>query len=142
LLRARICDHPLVGEREPRSNLEIIWADWVDAIRRGDIERLARRITPTTVHRGVRPELICHNGDEVIENARSSSENLPEVDAIELIGSGDRVVLGIRAPDIGPEGDQGRIYVVFTLCDGLIVEIHDYLDRRDALAAAGAADPV
>lgn len=131
-----------MAEREPQSNLEIIWADWVDAIRRGDIDRLARRITPATVHRGVRPELICHNGAEVIENARSSSESLPQVDAIELIAGVDHVVLGIRAPDIGPEGDQGRIYVVFTLRDGLIVEIQDYLDRGQALAAAGAADPV
>ena len=59
-----------------------------------------------------------------------------------MIAGVDHVVLGIRAPDIGPEGDQGRIYVVFTLRDGLIVEIQDYLDRGQALAAAGAADPV
>ena len=130
-----------MAEREPESNIEIVWADWVDAIRRGDIERLARRITPTTVHRGVHPELICRNGAEVVENARSSSEQLPQVGAIELIAAGDHVVLGIRAPDIGPEGEQGQIFIVFTLRDGLIVEIHDYLVRGDALAAAGAADP-
>ena len=50
-------------------------------------------------------------------------------------------MLGIRAPDIGPEGEQGQIFIVFTLRDGLIVEIQDYLVRGDALAAAGAADP-
>jgi hypothetical protein len=130
-----------VPEREPESNIEIVWADWVDAIRRGDIERLAKRITPTTVHRGVRPELICRNGAEVVENARSSSEQLPQVEAIELVAAGDHVVLGIRAPDIGPEGDQGQVFIVFTLRDGLIVEIQDYLVRDDALAAAGASDP-
>jgi hypothetical protein len=30
---------------------------------------------------------------------------------------------------------------VFTLRDGVIVEIQDYLARRDALAAADVADP-
>jgi hypothetical protein len=130
-----------VPEREPQSNVEIIWADWVDAIRRGDIERLAARVTPTTVHRGVRPELICRDGAEVVENARASSEQLPSVEAIELIDAGDRVVLGIRAPDIGPEGDRGQVFIVFTLRDGLIVEIQDYLGRQEALAAAGTADP-
>ena len=130
-----------MAEREPETNIEIIWADWVDAIRRGDIERLARRITPDTVHRGVLPELICRNGAEVVENARSASEQLPHVEAIELIAAGDHVVLGIRAPDIGPEGDQGQVFIVFTLRHGLIVEIQDYLVRGDALAAAGASDP-
>ncbi len=54
-------------EREPESNIEIVWADWVD--------------------------------------------------------------------------DRGQVFIVFTLRDGLIVEIQDYLARRDALAAAGASDP-
>jgi ketosteroid isomerase-like protein len=130
-----------VAEREPETNIEIIWADWVDAIRRGDIERLAKRISPETVHRGVRPELICRNGAEVVENARSASEQLPQVEAIELIAAGDHVVLGIRAPDIGPEGEQGQVFIVFTLRDGLIVEIQDYVARHDALTAAGTSDP-
>ena len=130
-----------MAEREPETNIEIIWADWVDAIRRGDIERLAKRITPTTVHRGVRPELICRDGAEVVENARSASEQLPHVEAIELIAAGDHVVLGIRAPDIGPEGEQGQVFIVFTLRDGLIVEIQDYVARHDALTAAGTSDP-
>jgi len=87
--------------RQPDTNLEIIWSDWVDAIRRGDLQRLAGRVTPSTTHSGIRPDLICANGDEVIENARWTSENLPTVEAIELIGSGDHVVLCVRAPGIG-----------------------------------------
>jgi hypothetical protein len=129
-----------VGERAPQSNLEIIWADWVDAIRSGNIERLAKRITPTTVHRGIRPEFVCDNGSEVIENARSSSENLPRVEAIELAESGDHVVLGIRAQNVTPD-DHDQVFIVFTLRDGLIVEIRDYLTRHDAFAATGATEP-
>jgi hypothetical protein len=129
-----------MGERAAQSNLEIIWADWVDAIRRGDIERLATRITATTVHRGIRPEFICENGSAVIENARVTSENLPHVEAMELVESGDHVVLGIRAPNVTPD-NHDQVFIVFTLRDGFIVEIRDYLARRDAFAAAGATEP-
>jgi ketosteroid isomerase-like protein len=60
-----------------------------------------------------------------------------------VIGSGDRVVVCVRAPDIGmPAGEdfQGQAFVVFTLRDGKITEIHDYLSRREALDAADAED--
>jgi ketosteroid isomerase-like protein len=134
-----LCGDDAMVERAPQTNLEIIWADWVDAIRRGDIDRLASRITPTTVHRGIHPELICQNGSEVIDNARSSSENLPRVDAIELIESGDHVVVGIHAAGIAPDGHD-HVFIVFTLRRGAILEIRDYLDRGDALAAAGATE--
>ena len=129
------------GEAAPGSNLEIIFSDWLDAIRTGDVDRLAARITPQTTHRGVRPELICHNGAEVIENVRGTSERPPRVEAIELIANGDQVVLGVRSPDIGqPEIDEldGQVFIVFTLRDGKITEIRDYLTRAEALAAAGA----
>ena len=127
--------------RQPDTNLEIIWSDWVDAIRRGDMQRLAGRVTPSTTHSGIRPDLICANGDAVIENARWTSENPPTVEAIELIGSGDHVVLCVRAPGIGlPAGEEfeGQAFIVFTLRDGKIIEIRDYLTRREALDAAGA----
>ena|SRR6478609_9103402 len=127
--------------RPPASNLEIIFSDWLDAIRTGDLDRLAARITPETTHRGVRPELICANGAEVIANARGTSEQLPQVDGVELIASGDKVVLGVRSPDIGQPGIeelQGQVFLVFTLRDGLITEIRDYLTRGEALVAAGA----
>ena len=133
---------PAGGSRPPASNLEIIFSDWLDAIRTGDLERLAARITPETTHHGVRPELICRNGAEVVANARGASEQLPQVDAVELISSGDNVVLGVRSPDIGQPGIeelQGQVYLVFTLRDGRITEIRDYLTRAEALAAAGAA---
>ena len=138
---AVICDHPpMAGERQPQSNIEIIWSDWVDAIRRGDIDRLAARLTPTTTHQGIYPELICRNGVEVAENARRASGHLPQVDAVELTASGDHVVLGVRGPDVCPTGEEGQAFVVFTLRDGKIVEIRDHPLRAEALAAAGAGD--
>jgi ketosteroid isomerase-like protein len=52
--------------RAPESNIEIIFADWLDAMRRGDLETMAGRLAPDVVHQGVRPELICRNREQVI----------------------------------------------------------------------------
>jgi ketosteroid isomerase-like protein len=129
--------------REPETNVEIIFADWLDAIRRGDIDRIARRLAPEVVHRGVRPDLICPDRDAVLANVSRTAANLPQVDAIELIAAGDRVLLSVRAEGIGQPGREdepprGSASIVFTLRDGRIVDIQDYLGRDEALAAIGA----
>jgi ketosteroid isomerase-like protein len=131
----------------PRSNIEIVWSDWLDAIRRGDLETLAARLAPEVTHRGVRADLICPDRDAVIENARSRSEQLPDVGAVELVAAGDQVVLSIRAPTVGmPLQDgapmRGQASIVFTLRDGLITGMQDYVSRGEALAAAGAEPAV
>lgn len=131
----------------PGSNIEIIWADWLDALRRGDIDALAARLAPDVTHRGVRPDLFCPDRDAVLENARNRSRQLPAVDAIELVAAGDQVVLSVRAPTVGiplqadadPDARRGVATIVFTLRDGLITAMQDYPSRAEALAAAGAA---
>ena len=133
--------------RTPRSNIEIIWSDWLDAIRRGDLDALASRLAPEVTHRGVRADLICPDRDAVLENARARADQLPEVGAVELVAAGDHVVLCVRAPSVGmppAEGApmRGHAAIVFTLRDGLITEMQDYLSRREALAAAGAGPAV
>jgi ketosteroid isomerase-like protein len=127
------------------SNIEIIFADWLDAMRRGDIETMADRLAPDVVHEGIREDLICRNRDEVLHNMRSRAGRVPPVDALELIEAGDHVVMSVRAPGVGvpvdPSSDEprGQAVVVFTLRDGLIVHMRDYTHRTDALAAAGAS---
>jgi ketosteroid isomerase-like protein len=133
--------------RSPRSNIEIVWSDWLDAIRRGDVETLAARLAPEVTHRGVRADLVCSDRDAVIENARTRSEALPDVGAVELVAAGDHVVLSVRAPTVGmPLEDgapmRGQASIVFTLRDGLITQMQDYLSRGEALAAAGAEPAV
>ena len=133
--------------RSPRSNIEIVWSDWLDAIRRGDLATLAARLAPEVTHRGVRADLVCPDRDAVIENARARAEHLPEVGAVELVAAGDHVVLSVRAPTVGmPLEDgapmRGRASIVFTLRDGLITQMQDYLSRGEALAAAGAEPAV
>jgi hypothetical protein len=131
-----------------QSNIEIVFSDWLDALRRGDLEALAARLAPGVTHRGVRPDLICPDRDAVIANARARSRQLPDVEAIELVAAGDRVVLSVRAATVGmplderadPDARRGLASIVFTLQDGLITAIQDYPSRADALRAAGAAE--
>ena len=131
----------------PTSNIEIIWSDWLDAMRRGDMDALASRLAPEVSHRGVRSDMICPDRESVLANARNRSEELPDVGAIELVAAGDHVVLSVRAPSVGmPLSDdapmRGQASIVFTLRDGMITQMQDYLSRAEALAAAGAEPAV
>jgi ketosteroid isomerase-like protein len=124
------------------ANLEAVFADWLDAHRRGDIDALARRLHPDAVHQGVRPELICPDREAILEQARYRiGHGTPRVGRLELIAHEDRVLLGIAGPDLrGPDGDRPpnqMTYIVFTLRDGLIVRMDDYETRRVALDALG-----
>src|SRR6476659_7075408 len=134
----------MAATRAPESNIEIIFADWLYAMRRGDLETMASRLAPDVVHQGVKPEWICHNRQEVIDMVGQRVGRVPPVEAIELIAAGDHVVMSVRGVGIGPpvddDADQGRgqATIVYTLVDGKIVRMHDYLHRAQALEAVGA----
>lgn len=131
--------------RDPESNLEIVFADWLDAMRRGDLQTMAERLAPDAVHQGVKPDWICRNREEVLRSVRARVGNTPPVEAIELIAAGDHVVMSVKAQGIGipAEGSsdefRGEACIVFTLRDGKIVRMDDYIHRADALAAVGAS---
>ena len=113
-------------------------------MRRGDLETMASRLAPDVVHQGVKPEWICRNRQEVIDMVGQRVGRVPPVEAIELVAAGDHVVMSVRGVGIGPpvDGDEdearGQATIVFTLVDGKIVRMHDYLHRAEAFEAAGA----
>jgi len=125
------------------SNIEIIFTDYLDAIRRGDIDTVAARLAPEVTHHGVRADLVCPDRETVLASMRRRSLELPDVEALELVAAGDRVVMSVRAEGIGqPVRDEdpprGQASIVFTMRDGLITAMQDYTSRAEALAAAGA----
>jgi ketosteroid isomerase-like protein len=129
-----------VSAGSPGDNLEIIFVDWLDAMRRHDLDRLSARLAPEVEHVGVSADRVCRGRDAVLERLRARSAQLPRVSAIELIESGDHVVMSVRAPTVGaPVEDhgaqRGQATIVFTLHDGLIVRMRDYLGRAEAFAA-------
>jgi len=127
-----------------RSNIEIIFADWLDAMRRGDLDLMEATLAPDAEHRGILPGWICPDRAAILENVRPRAGNLPPVDALELIAAGDHVVMSVKSPGVGPpvdggEGLRGQATIVFTLRDGKITRMQDHLHRQGALDSVAAA---
>lgn len=122
-----------------QANLEIVF-DHLNARRSHDLARLESQLDPDVVHQGVLPELVCNNRDEVLVNVRRSFAREDfGVDRLELIDAGERVVVGLAGPRLREvPWLEGQLYMVYTLRDGGIVRIDDYLTRAEAIAAAGA----
>jgi ketosteroid isomerase-like protein len=133
----------VTDQRSP-SNLEIVFSEWLDAMRRGDLARMAGALSPQAVHQGIRPEWRCEGREQILENVRRRVENPPEVDALELVAAGDHVVMSVRGPGIGARAhdeerdSRDQAIIKFTLHDGKITHMQDFLDRQEALESAGA----
>jgi hypothetical protein len=122
------------------NNLELIF-DHLNARRSRDLARLESQFDPYVVHQGVLPELVCNNRQEVLENVRRGfSRDDFGVDRLELIDAGERVLVGLAGPrfrEVPWAPLNGQIYVVYTIREGRIVRMEDFLTRAEAVAAAG-----
>jgi len=122
------------------NNLELIF-DHLNARRSRDLARLESQFDPGVVHQGVLPELVCNNRQEVLENVqRGFSRDDFGVDRLELIDAGERVLVGLAGPrfrEVPWAPLNGQIYVVYTIREGRIVRMEDFLTRAQAAAAAG-----
>jgi ketosteroid isomerase-like protein len=131
----------------PRNNMVIILGALADTVRTQDIEHLTGLLDTDVVWEGVHPGQRCDGRDQamrVLGGFFASRELV--FDAVEVIARGDAVVVGIRGPGFNgiPEDFEtvGQVFQVFTLGDGLVVRWRAYLDREDALAAAGSGGSV
>ena len=124
-----------------QANLEVVF-DHLHARRMRDLVQLESQLDPDVVHQGVQPDLVCNNRDEVLANVqRGFARDDFGVDRLELMDAGDRVIVGLAGPrfsEVPWAPLNGQIYVVYTLRDGHIVRMDDYLSRGEAMAAAGA----
>src|SRR5262249_26456766 len=125
-------------------NLEIV-LEWIDALRIGDPDRFADRLTPDIIWWDVSGQPACRGRDEVLAWLRVSvaTPRARAVEALELIATSECAVLGIRDPELRERAGvrlEGQQFVVFVLRDGEVVELRDYAHRDEALRAAGAAD--
>ena len=127
--------------RTSEENIKTILADWLDALRRHDLATVERRMDPQVFWQGIREDFVCADRDEAMEMLREQQREEHGVEALELIATEQKVVLGIRSTqlqEIGGVPLGGQIFNVFTVSDGHIVRIDDYPQRSEALAAAGA----
>ncbi len=88
---------------------------------------------------------VLHGVDEIRRDYESVEENWDEhrVEMEKVIDAGDRVVLFQREYQRGRSSGlelEIEAAVVFDLRDGRIVRIQGYMDRGEALEAAGLAD--
>ena len=81
----------------PEENIKTILADWLDTLRRHDLATVERRMDPEVFWQGVREDFICENRDEAMEMLREQQREEHGVEALELIATEDRVILGIRS---------------------------------------------
>lgn len=131
--------------RTPEENIKTILADWLDALRRHDFATVERRMDPQVFWQGIREDFICENRDEAMEMLREQQREEHGVQALELIATEEKVVLGLRSTqlqEIGGVPLGGQIFQVFTLRhhDGRIVRVDEHARRGEALRAAGAED--
>jgi hypothetical protein len=127
----------------PEDNIKIILADWLDALRRHDLEALERRMAPDVFWQGVREDFICKDREEAMEMLREHQREEHGVEALELVASEEKVVLGVRSTQLREVGGvplEGQIFQVFSLRDGIIARVDEYEKRGEALAAADAED--
>jgi ketosteroid isomerase-like protein len=119
-------------------NLRTVFAGWVDALRRDDLETIERHLHPDAVWQGLRPDLVCGNRAAIIDNVRQDQGWLPDVGGLELSADGDQVLFGVHSPDlvdVAGEQLEERVFQVFTLAEGLITRIDEYRARDEAVAA-------
>ena len=127
----------------PEENIKTILADWLDALGRHDLEAVERRMDPEVFWQGIREDFVCENREEAMEMLREQHREEHGVQALELIATEEKVVLGVRSTqlqEIGGVPLGGQIFQVFTLRhpDGRIVRVDEYTRRGQALEAVGA----
>ena len=125
----------------PEDNIKVILADWLDALRRHDLDAIEQRMAPEVFWQGIREDFVCENRDEAMELLREQQREEHGVEALELVATEEKVVLGGRSTQLREVGGVplgGQIFQVFTLRKGIIVRVDEYERRGEALAAAGA----
>jgi ketosteroid isomerase-like protein len=125
----------------PEGNIKTILSDWLEALRRQDLAAVERRMAPDVLWQGIREDLVCQDRSEAMEMLREQQREEHGVEALELVATEEKVMLGVRSTQLREVGGVplgGQIFQVLTLRDGIIVRVDEYERRGEALVAAGA----
>jgi ketosteroid isomerase-like protein len=128
-----------MNHEQAQDNLKLV-LDWIDALRRGDIDAIAERFDPEVAWVDVAGGVACNGREHVLAWLRAAPAQPAQVDALELLANPDHAVLGVRnhaRQELAGVRLDGQLFTVFTLRDGQIVHLHDYAHRSDALTEAG-----
>jgi ketosteroid isomerase-like protein len=127
---------------QTEANLELV-LDWMDALRRSDIDSLADRFHPDVIWVDVAGSIACRGREQVLAWLRASPAHPHQVDALELVANHDHVVLGVHdqsREELAGVELHGQLFTVFTVDEGQIVQLRDFAQRAEALAGGGRGD--
>jgi uncharacterized protein len=126
-----------------RQDLEIVQR-WYDAFNRGDMETWLDLLDPEVTWQAARedPDSALHRGRDgsrrYVGQWMESYDSL-RVEPLELLDCGEQVVVWARVTGAGRSSgialDMEQAHVM-TVREGLIVRLHEYFDRAEALEAA------
>jgi ketosteroid isomerase-like protein len=131
-----------MSHEQAQANLHLV-LDWIDALRRRDIDAIADRFHPDVAWEDVTGSVACEGREQVLTWLRAAREQPTRVDALELLADADHAVLGVRnhaGQELAGVKLDGQLFTVFTVGDGQIVHLHDHAHRANALAEAGLGD--
>jgi hypothetical protein len=104
---------------------------------------MERRMAPDVFWQGIREDFVCADRSEAMKMIREQQREEHGVEALELVATEQKVMLGVRSTQLQEVGGVplgGQIFQVFTLRDGIIVRVDEYERRSEALAAAETGD--
>jgi ketosteroid isomerase-like protein len=134
-----IAKEETMNHEQARANLQLV-LDWIDALRRGDVDAIAERFHPDVAWTDVAGGIACDGREQVLAWLRTAPAQPTDVDALELLADVDHVVLGVRnhaRQELAGVQLDGQLFTVFTIRDGRVVHLHDHAHRAVALAEAG-----
>src|SRR5262249_9034361 len=70
------------------ANLELV-LDWIDALRRSDVDSIAERFHPDVAWEDVAGSVACYGREQILAWLRASPSHPHQVDALELVASRD-----------------------------------------------------
>jgi ketosteroid isomerase-like protein len=124
---------------QAQANMQLV-LDWIDALRRGDIDAIAERFHPDVAWVDIAGGLACEGREQVLAWLRAAPVESAQVNALELLADPEQAVLGVRnhaRQELAGVRLDGQLFTVFTLRDGQIVHLRDHAHRADALKEVG-----
>lgn len=109
-------------------NLATVLSAWLTMARTGSTAALASILDDGVIWQGVRPELVCHGRDEVLDILAHNQPRTPRLTKIVAEERGDRVFVTVVSPDFevtaGSPVDAERSIAV-TLRNGSVTRLDD-----------------
>jgi hypothetical protein len=82
--------------RTSEDNIKTILAGWPHALRRHDLEAVERRMVPHIFWQGIREDFVSEDREESMGLLREQQREGHGVEALELVATEEKVMLGVR----------------------------------------------